>query len=110
MAVNKKGSRKIVVDDREFRWRATGNDGGISVIIWPTENDSSRVVGKIDYHNDWRKLNEGHSSSKSQLIVTNRIIREVILKIGSEKILNNRGQINIGAIEEIYDIKNAVRN
>lgn len=38
MAINKKGSRKIVVENKEFRWRAMGSDT-ISVVIWPIDNE-----------------------------------------------------------------------
>ncbi len=110
MAVSKKGSRKIVVENHEFRWRATGNDGWVTVVIWPIENDDSRVVGTTEYHHDWVEGDDGSYSSKSQAIVTNRIIREVILHVGIKIILNGHGQIDIGAIENIYDFKKTVRS
>ena len=110
MAVNKKGSRKIVVDDVEFRWRATGSDNSITLIVWPEAKDNSKIVGNVKYHHDWQQIEKGHFSSNSQLIVTNRMVREVILSVGVQKALNNHGQINIGDIEEIYDVKNAVRS
>ncbi len=48
MAINKKGSRKIIIEDKEFRWRATGNDT-ISIVIWAVDNrhvinDSMSIV------------------------------------------------------------------
>ncbi|TQV71129.1 hypothetical protein FLL45_22655 [Aliikangiella marina] len=110
MAVNKKGSRKIVVDEHEFRWRATGNDGWITVVIWSSENSDCRVVGTTNYHHDWKKVDEERWSSNSQAIVTNRVVREVILHVGTKEILEGRGQINIGEIEQVFDFDNAVRN
>ncbi len=56
------------------------------------------------------KKGEGHYSSNSQLIVTNRMIRELILHIGVQKIITNHGQVNIGDIEKIYNIENVVRS
>ena len=109
MAINKKGSRKIVVEDHEFRWRATGNDDWISVVIWPVENENSRLVGEINYHSNIIQVTEEMSSATDQVVVTNRIIRKIILHIGVEVILKNKGQLNIGAIEEIFNVKNAVR-
>ena len=109
MAINKKGSRKIVVEDKEFRWRATGSDK-ISVVIWAVENEDSRLIGSVDYHHKAVKNNEGHYSSQNQLIVTNRMIREIILHYGVQKIIANQGQINIGDIENIYHIENAVKS
>ncbi len=109
MAISKKGSRNIKVNDHDFKWRASGNDGWITVVVWPTENEDSRAVAHIDYHNDWKKLDEGYFTAESQLIVTNRIIRELISHVGVDKFLSNHGQLNIGAIENFYDISNAVR-
>jgi hypothetical protein len=109
MAISKKGSRNITVKDHEFKWRATGNDGWITVIVWPVSNENSRIVASIDYHHDMKKVGEGRYSSQSQLVVTNRIIRELVLHVGIEKILNNQGQLNLGRIEEFYNVSNAVR-
>lgn len=47
MAISPKGSRKIVVDKHEFRWKITGQKDVISVIIWPVDNDRCRIVGKV---------------------------------------------------------------
>ena len=110
MAISKKGNRNIVVDDIDFRWRATGNDDIITIVIWSASNENSRVVGRVGYHLELVEVSEGHYSSNSELIVTNRIIREIILHVGVQKILDNSGQLNIGDIEEIYEVKNAVRN
>ncbi|MDH5730645.1 MAG: hypothetical protein OEZ58_16780 [Gammaproteobacteria bacterium] len=109
MAINKKGSRKIIVDDHEFRWRATGNDGWITIVIWPVENENSKVVGNIGYHSNIVKVNEGAYVCTDQIVVTNRIISEIILHCGIEEILKSQGQLNIGQVEDIFDIENAVR-
>jgi len=109
MAINKKGSRKIIVDDHEFRWRATGNDNGITLVLWPIENEDSRLIGQIDYHRNTIKTKEGWYSALDQVVITNRIVREVILYYGINQILANKGQINIGALESIFDVSKAVR-
>jgi hypothetical protein len=110
MAISKKESRNISVGGHEFGWRASGSDEWITIIVWPKENEESRVVANVEYHHDLVQLGEGHFSSKSQLIVTSRIIRELILHVGVENILKNRGQLNIGSIEAFYDVSKAVRN
>ncbi len=109
MAVSKKGSRKIIVEEHEFRWRATGNDGWISVVIWPIENDNSRLVGTLKYHSNTTLNTNGSQTALDQIIVTNRMVREIIQYFGVNKILLNKGQINIGSIEDIYDMSKAVR-
>ncbi len=45
-----KGSRRILVSGVEFRWRATGNDGYISIGIWPTNNIGPFIQGNLSYH------------------------------------------------------------
>ncbi len=110
MAVSKKGSRNIAVNNHKFRWRVTGSDEVISVVVWPTDNEDSRAVARVGYHNDWEESQDGIRTSKGQLIVTNRMVRELILHVGVEQLLENKGQINVGGIEEFYDIKGAVRS
>ncbi|WP_223788200.1 hypothetical protein [Marinicella meishanensis] len=109
MAINKKNSRKIAVEGHDFRWRASGNDGWITVVVWPITNEDSRAVASVGYHHDFYRVSEGHYSSRSQLVVTNRMIRALILHTGVEVLLNNHGQIDVGHIEEFYDVENAVR-
>ena len=109
MAVSKKASRNINVDGHDFKWRATGNDGWISIVLWPVSNENSRVIASVDYHHDMKQVSEGHYTSQSQLVVTNRVIRELILHIGVERILENNGQLDVGKIEKFYDVSNALR-
>ena len=104
MAVSKKGSRKIVVDNSEFRWRATGNDGWISLVVWPVENENSRLVGSVEYHSTLRNNGDGSYTSLDQVVITNKVVREIILHYGVEKIISNTGQIDMGSIEDIIDI------
>ncbi|WNO09528.1 hypothetical protein [Teredinibacter sp. KSP-S5-2] len=109
MAINKKGSRKIVVDDSEFRWRATGNDGWISVVIWPVENENSRYVGSVGYHSKLEQIGDGWHRAVEQILITNRVIQAVISHYGVKRIIENNGQVNIGPLEEIIDINLAKR-
>lgn len=109
MAVSKKASRNISVEGCDFKWRATGNDGWISIVLWPVSNEDSRVIASIGYHHDVKKVNEGRYTSQGQLVVTNRIIREIILHVGVTKILKNHGQLNVGKVEDFYNVSNALR-
>jgi len=109
MAINKKGSRKIVVGESEFRWRATGNDGWISVVIWPVENENSRYVGSVGYHGKMEQVGNGWHRAVEQTLVTNRVIRALILRYGVNEIIANEGQVNIGPLEKIIDINLAKR-
>ena len=111
MAISKKGSRKIVVNCIEFRWKVTGNDGWITVVIWPVERDTVKITGKFGYHDEYiNVLDERGTYVKTKgLIITNRVIRQVIEHVGIENVLNFKGQISLGNLEEIYDINNALR-
>ncbi len=112
MAANKKGSRKIIVEGIEFRWNVTGNDECITIVIWADRTDSLKLFGNLEYHNEFKQTSFGKSycqAATSQIIVTNRVIRKVIEHVGIEKILNTKGQFNLGHIEIIYDINNALR-
>ncbi len=73
MALSKKGSRKIVVENTEFRWRATGNDGWITIAIWPTDKDSVRLIGTFLYHEEYsiEKDDKGaYKRTKGQILIT----------------------------------------
>jgi hypothetical protein len=63
-----KGSRRIVVNGVEYRWRATGDDGYITVGIWPANNIGAYIRGTLRYHEE----------AGDQIVVTNRIVRRVI--------------------------------
>jgi len=110
MAINKKGSRRTVVDNVEFRWRATGNDGWITLVIWPSDNESSRIVASAGYHSNFTPKINGVCSAIDQIVITNRMVREVILHVGTNRIIMNQGQIDIGSIEQIFDMEKAVRS
>jgi hypothetical protein len=76
---SQKGSRRIVIGDVSYRWRAAGNDGYISIGIWPVELDGSYIHGSFCYHETWIDNGDGSSSSAGdQIVITNRIIRRII--------------------------------
>ncbi len=76
---SQKGSRRIVVRDVEYRWRATGNDGYISIGIWPTNNIGPFIQGNLRYHETWIDNGDGSwSSAGNEIVITNRIIRRII--------------------------------
>jgi hypothetical protein len=58
-----KNSRKIVVNDVEYRWRARGDDGYIALIIWPSNNVGSAITSRFLYHQTWVEVPGGYSST-----------------------------------------------
>lgn len=109
MAINSKGSRKIVVGGVEFRWRATGHDDGISITIWPRHNDVSIILARIGYHSTPVPNALGGYSVVDHLVVTNRLIRRIILHYGVDFMLVSTKKIDVGHLEEIAGIGDVVR-
>src|SRR5580704_14631960 len=76
---SQKKSHLIVVGTVEYRWRVTGNDGYISIGIWPTNNIGPFIKGNFRYHETWIDLGNGSRSSEGdQIVITNRIIKRII--------------------------------
>lgn len=76
---SQKGSHRIVVCGVEYRWRATGNDGHISIGIWPSNNVGPYIQGNLGYHETWIDNGDGSwSSMGNQIVITSRIIRRII--------------------------------
>ncbi len=76
---SQKESRRIVVSEVEYRWRATGDDGYISIGIWPSNNIGSYIHSNLCYHETWIDHGNGSwSSAGNQIAVTSRIIRRII--------------------------------
>jgi hypothetical protein len=74
-----KGSHRIIVQEVEYRWRAKGQDGYISLGIWPTNNVGPFMCGSICYYETWVDNVDGSwSSNGDQIVVTNRLIRRII--------------------------------
>lgn len=79
MARSIKSSKRIVVRDVEYRWRATGNDGFISVTIWPVNNIGPQIVCRFGYHETMVQVDSSrYVLNGDQLIVTNRIVRRIV--------------------------------
>lgn len=108
MAINSKGSRKIVVDGVEFRWRATGTDDGISICVWPKENEQSRVHGHFGYQQRRIPVDIGYQLC-NQLVVTNRLIRRVVLHYGVDALRTGETQIHAGDLGAFVDTQDAIR-
>lgn len=108
-----KGSRRIVVRNVEYRWRATGNDGYISIGMWPTNHVGAYIHGNLEYHETWIDAGQGRrSSAGDQIVVTSRIIRRII-----EHAIDNHGynpnfkskELNLTVLDEVIRWDDAVR-
>ena len=110
---NQKGSRRIVVSEVEYRWRATGDDGYISIGIWPTNNIGPYIHGNLRYHETWIDNGNGSSSSAgNQIVVTNHIIRRIIehAKASFNYDPQLRGkELNLRVLDDVVEWGDAVR-
>jgi hypothetical protein len=108
-----KGSRRIVVRGVDFRWRATGNDGYISIGIWPTNNIGPFIQGNLRYHETWIDKGDGcWSSAGNQIVITNRIIRRIIehalAAYGYDPHVRGK-ELNLRALDDVVQWDDAVR-
>jgi hypothetical protein len=108
-----KGTRRIVVNNVEYRWRATGDDFYIQIGIWPSNNIGPYISGNLGYHESWIEFGDGSRRSVGdQIVVTNRIIQRII-----EQAITQHGydpnakgtELNLGALNGVIRWDDAVR-
>ncbi len=108
-----KGSHRIVVNDVEYRWRASGNDGYIAIGIWPSNNIGSYICGNLKYHETWiDTLNGSYCSAGDQIVVTNRVVRRIIehaIAIHNYDPNTKCDQLNLRLLDSVIRWDDAVR-
>jgi hypothetical protein len=108
-----KGSHRIVVDGVEYRWRATGNDGWISVGIWPTNTVGAFICGTFRYHEHHSEDKDGvRQSLGNQIIITNRITRRIIELAALKHAYDpnvKADQLNLGHLDDQIKWDDAIR-
>jgi len=77
MALPKKGSRTIIVEDYNFRWMASGNDGWIDLYIEAKDTKGQLLKAKFYYHHKETKTER--MGLKQQFVVTPDIVRQTII-------------------------------
>lgn len=110
---SKKGSRRIVVGDAEYRWRAGGDDGVISIGIWPANDIGPYIQGNLRYRETWIDISGGiWSSARDQIVITNRIVRRIIehatSDYGYDPQMPGKG-VNLGVLDDAVKWDDAVR-
>ena len=113
MARRAKGSSRIEVNAVEYRWRATGNDGWISVTIWPADTEGPAICASLAYHETMEPDGPGQRVSRGdQIVVTNRIVRRIIEFATERKAYSpvERGEdLKLLRVDELIDISDAKR-
>lgn len=111
LAVSSKTARNIVVNGIHYRWRATGNDGWITLVIWPHDLAGRRIHCTFGYDQTETPLGGGVTSLTRQLVVTNRLVRRVLLHaigIGYDP-QTKAPQLDLGRVDKPIDIADAER-
>ncbi len=112
MARSTKGARNITVGNVRFRWRATGNDGWISISIWPSELPHPGIYGTLSYHETMTPAGEGRYHLENQIVVTNKIIRRAIdYAIGEHAFEASKKAkpLDLGRLDDKIDLSDAER-
>lgn len=68
-------------------------------MIWPTSNENAISKTILDYH---------YSEDGKRLAITNRMIKAVILHFSVQKLLGSDGNLQLGRIEDVFDISKGV--
>ena len=111
MAVSSRTARNIVVNGIHYRWRATGNDGWITLVIWPHELAGRRIHCTFGFDQTEVPMGGGVTSLTQQIVITNRLVRRVLLHAISEGYdpQTNGPQLNLGRVDKLIDIADAER-
>jgi hypothetical protein len=78
MALPKTGSRVITVEEYNYRWMASGNDGWIDLYVELDGEKGQRLMVKFDYHHKRIQMNDS-VSLQQQFVVTPDIVRQTII-------------------------------
>lgn len=75
-----KNTHRIVIRAVEYRWQARGDDGYISIGIWPANDVGPYIGGTLEYHATAAVKGKSPTLLQyaGQLVVTNRIVRRII--------------------------------
>ncbi len=75
MALPKKKSRKIIVDELAYRWLTSGNDYGIDIYVELYDKPGQLLWGRADYRYDANRQQLGVTPSDVE-----SLIREALVK------------------------------
>jgi hypothetical protein len=74
----RKGSRKLALDEHEYRWAVSGDDGYLVLVIESATNHGQRLEAVFKYHNEVPDAS-GFLRMAGQLrVITPEVVRSVI--------------------------------
>ncbi|MEK7486146.1 MAG: hypothetical protein AABZ60_17625, partial [Planctomycetota bacterium] len=107
---SRKKARNIVVDDIAFHWKASGNDGYISISIWPKIGECI-ITATLPYYETRQNNGDGTYSLKNQIVITNRMVRKII-KFAQENYSfkpSFKGEIRLKSLDGLILLDDAIR-
>jgi hypothetical protein len=113
VAKARKDARNIVVDDVRYRWRATGNDGWISLTVWPRDLPGPPIACSFSYDQTSVLLGNGASALLHQIVITNRIVRRVIehaTRVFAYDAHTKGKQLTLRKVDKAIDMSDAPRS
>ncbi len=111
----KKGSRKIIFDCVEYRWRVTGDSGFVRLTIWPLKHSGATICGTLKYD---VTVTDGDSyfglwaSSRHEILITNRFVRRVLEYAFSRcnySYTRRAPELLLGPLDDKLDLSDAIR-
>jgi hypothetical protein len=112
MAKAIRDARNIVVEGVAYRWRATGNDGWISLVLWPRDLPGPTIACTFAYDPTPVPVSERVAALTGQVVITNRVVRRVIEHAIRERGYdpNTRGkQVDLRDVGPLIDLSDALR-
>jgi hypothetical protein len=101
------------VQDVKYRWRATGNDDFISLVIWPADLPGAAIVSMLGYHQVPVPRGDGSARLTQQIVITNRIVRQVIehavRAFGYDPHTKGK-ELDLRNVDESIDLSAAIRS
>jgi hypothetical protein len=78
MTLARKGSRRLVFDEQEYRWTVSGDDGYIVLVVESETGHGQRLEAFFEYHNTVPDAS-GFPRMAGQLrVITPEVVRSVI--------------------------------
>ena len=74
MGIPKRGSRKVVIDNHQYRYVISGNDGHIDLIVESAETNGQRLIVNFDYEPKGIGFSQSHGNQ-----ITPETVRKTIL-------------------------------
>jgi hypothetical protein len=78
MGLPKKGSRRILINETNYRYIITGNDGYIDLIIEQDDCQGQRLTVSFDYHHEKEQKESELGEKYTSLTQTNQITPVVV--------------------------------